>query len=134
MTAARCPGCDHVAHRDQCRRKAPGGCATVLDPATGQPIGTACYRGERAPCPCPYGWCHQCRAVIVGAATLPLDDGSPEIDVDPDPAGDGALAVWPLPDGQLACRRLADGEQPRPGEWRGRQHAHQLTPEEAVSG
>jgi hypothetical protein len=132
VTGRRCPGCDHVFHRDQCTRKGPAKGWPVLDPATGRVFGRAC--GDRPACPCPYGACHTCGAAVLGASTLPLDDGSPEIDVDPapDPAPDGLLAVWWLADGTLACRRLAPGEQPWPREWRGREHAHQLAVKEAA--
>jgi hypothetical protein len=37
-------------------------------------------------------------------------------------AAGGLLAVRELDDGFLACRGLADGEQPAEGEWRGREH------------
>lgn len=120
---ARCGGCGHAPHRDTCPRKGPSGCLPLLD-ATGRKMGFACSR-TRGPCPCPWGWCHTCGQGIAGASTLPLRDGSPEIDVDRGSAGapDGTIAVWKLPDGTLACRRLAPGEQPGRGEWRGREHA-----------
>jgi hypothetical protein len=125
-----CPGCGHAAHRDQCGRKWSSGCAPLLDPATGQPTGMACFAG-RAPCPCPYGWCHHCQAPIVGASTLPLNAGSPEIDIERGSAGDpaGEWAVWKLADETLACRPLAPGEQPRAGEWRGREHTPARCPQ-----
>lgn len=99
----------------------------MLDPVTGQQIGIACFR-TRAACACPFGECHACGAPIAGATLFPLDSGAPEIDIDRGSAGaaDGRLAVRKLADGSLACRRLADGEQPASGEWRGREHAHQL--------
>ena len=34
----------------------------------------------------------------------------------------GLLAVRVLDNGFLACRSLADGDQPAEGEWRGREH------------
>lgn len=37
-------------------------------------------------------------------------------------AADGLLAVRELDDKFLACRSLADGDQPAQGEWRGREH------------
>lgn len=133
--AARCPGCDHVAHRNTCTRKAPSACVPLLDPATGDQLGGggyACYRGERPPCRCPYGWCHTCRAIILGASILPLGSGEPEIDLDADLTGPapllvpGDLAVRHLADGTLAARRLELGEEPA-GDWRpARAHAHQL--------
>ena len=101
---------------------------THLDPATGRPDGIQCY-GDRAPCPCPFGACHTCGAPIAGASLFPLRSAS-EIDVDRGSAGaaDGQLAVRKLADGTLACRRLAAGEEPGRGEWRGREHVHQLVP------
>jgi hypothetical protein len=131
--AGKCGGCGHKAHRDECPRKWSSGCTPLLDPATGNPTGTACFRG-RAPCPCPHGWCHTCKAPVVGAKTLPLDDGQPEIDIDRGSAGDpdGEWAVWKLADGRLACRRLAPGEPLAGDVWRGRAHIHQLTPKEAT--
>jgi hypothetical protein len=122
----KCPGgCGHAAHRDECPGKAPGRCAPRLDPATGEQNGHLHYE-TRAPCPCPHGWCHHCGAPVVGAATLPLYDGSPEIDIDRGSAGDGQLAVWKLADGTLAVRRLAPGQDPGPGQWRGREHHCEL--------
>jgi hypothetical protein len=121
----KCDGCGHAAHRDTCPRKGPSGCMIILNPATGLPMpGFVCYRGQRSPCPCPYGWCHTCKRPIVGASTLPLYDGSAEIDIERGPANapDGQWAVWKLADGTLACRKLADGEEPGAGEWRGREH------------
>lgn len=135
MTAARrCDGCGHAFHRDQCPRKAASGCMPVLNPATGNQAGIACWGRPRPPCPCPFGACHTCGAPIAGAAQFPLDSGAPEIDVDRGSAGapDGHLAVRQLPDGTLACRRLAPGEQPGRGEWRGREHIHQLAAAGAV--
>jgi hypothetical protein len=123
-----CGGCGHSFHRDQCSRKGPARAWLVLDPATGEVTGRAC--GARPQCPCPWGACHTCGAPVVGASTLPLYDGSPEIDIDRGSAGDpaGTLAVRELPDGTLAVRRLGPGEGLADGEWRGRQHAHRLTP------
>jgi hypothetical protein len=110
-----------------CTRKAPGSCVPLLDPATGDPqtAGFACYRDVRPPCPCPYGWCHRCKAVIAGASTLPLYDDSPEIDLDPDigDAEDGHMAVRELADGTLAVRRLGAGQVPGDGWRRAREHA-----------
>jgi hypothetical protein len=118
--AGPCPGCGHRLHRDQCGRKAAAGCTPLLDPA-GKPFGMAC--GDKAPCPCPYGWCHRCRTPVVGAAQFPLDDeGLPEIDIDRGSSGDGHWAVRQLADGRLAARRLGAGQQPAEGEWRGREH------------
>ena len=124
-----CDGCGHAFHRDTCPRKGPSGCVPVLDPATGRESGIACSRGSRWPCPCPFGECHTCGAPIYGASTFPLDDGSPEIDIDRDSNNwpGGTLAIRQLPDGTRAVRRLAAGEEPGPGEWYGREHAHQLT-------
>ena len=127
MTAARqCGGCGHAFHRDQCPRKGASGCLPLLD-ATGRQVGIACSR-TRVPCPCPFGECHDCGAPIAGAAPFPLDSGTPEIDIDRGSAGapDGTWAVRQLPGGTLACRRLEPGEQPGDGEWRGREHVHQL--------
>jgi hypothetical protein len=130
-----CPGCGHVEHRDECRgRKAPSTAVPILDPATGDPIGGfACYRGSRPPCRCPYGWCHTCRVVIVGASTLPLDNGEPEIDLDIDPGFAGGaltagheLAARTLADGTIAVRRLEVGEDLPEGWHRARAHEHQL--------
>ena len=129
MTAGRrCEGCGHAFHRDTCPRKGASGCQPVLDPATGRQVGIACSRGSRAPCPCPFGQCHTCAAPIAGAIPWPLDSGAPEVDIDRGSAGDpdGMLAVWQLADGTLACRRLMPGEHPGDGEWRGREHVHQL--------
>jgi hypothetical protein len=119
----KCPGCGHAWHRDLCPCKGPSGCVPLLNPATGQPRGFACS-GTRAPCPCPFGWCHTCLRMIAGASTLPLYDGSPEINIERGSAGapDGTWAVWKLADGTLGCRVLADGEQPAEREWRGREH------------
>jgi hypothetical protein len=122
-----CPGCGHKFHRDTCIRKGASRCMPVLDPATGRQTGIACS-SVRGPCPCPYGACHDCGAPIVGASPLPLDSGAPEIDIDRGSAGAGALAVRQLADGTLAVRRLAGVEEPAAGEWRGREHAHQLDP------
>jgi hypothetical protein len=116
----RCPGCPHAAHRDECRGKGPSGCV----PLDGG--GMACYRGQRPPCPCPFGWCHDCRAVICGATP---DGEDFEVDFDYVPPAavlDGTWAVRRRADTTLACRPLAPGEQPAAGEWRGRAHAHQL--------
>ena len=127
-TAVRkCDGCGHAFHRDTCPRKGPSGCLPLLDPATGRQTGVACSR-TRVPCPCPWGECHECGAPIAGATPFPLNSGTPEIDIDRGSASaaDGALAVRQLPDGTLACRRLAPGEEPGDREWRGREHAHQL--------
>jgi len=57
-------------------------------------------------------------APVAGASTLPLQDGSPEVDIERGSAGapDGEWAVWKLLDGTLACRQLTAGEQPGPGE------------------
>ena len=127
MSGGKCDGCNHAFHRDTCPRKGPSGCVPLLDPATGKPTGIACSR-SRAPCPCPYGACHKCGAPVAGATPFPLDSGAAEIDVDRGSAGaeDGQLAVCQLPDGTLACRRLAPGEQPGEREWRAREHVHQL--------
>ncbi len=124
----RCGGCNHAAHRDTCPRKGTSGCIPLLDPATGQQTGVACSR-TRVPCRCPWGECHTCGAPIAGAAPFPLGS-APETDIDRGSAGapDGTLAVRQLPDGTLACRSLADGEEPGEGEWRGREHVHQLAP------
>ena len=100
----QCPGCAHVRHRDECRGKAPTGYVPVLNPATGEPAGHGCARGPKPPCRCPYGWCHRCRAVIVGASPLPLGSAD-EIDLDVDPGFAGAL----VPGGELVARTLADG-------------------------
>jgi hypothetical protein len=127
MPGERCRGCRHVRHRDQCPRKGPSGCVPILDRATGEPNGTVCFTGK-GPCPCPYGYCHTCGRDIVGASILPLYDGSPEIDIEcgsADAPG-GGWAVWQLPDGTLACRRLEPGEEPHRDEhrreWRGTEH------------
>lgn len=106
----------------------------LLDPATGKQTGIAC--GGPCPCPCPFGTCHTCGAPIAGATPLPLSDSTPEIDIDRGSAGhpDATWAVWKLPDGTLACRPLGPGQPlPGPGEYRGREHAHQLTPKETAN-
>lgn len=132
----RCPGCGHVQHRDECRGKAAQGCVTLTDPATGDPTtGVACYRGARPPCRCPYGLCHTCRAVIVGASPLPLGSAG-EIDLDVDLAFNAALvpgdqlAARMLEDGSMAVRELAAGETPVQALTAGwhpvRAHVHQL--------
>ena len=126
-TAVRkCNGCGHAFHRDTCPRKGPVKAWLLLDPETGAATARAC--GSRPPCPCPWGECHTCGAAIAGASQFPLNSGAPEIDIDRGSAGaaDGTVAVRPLPDGTLACRRLAPGEEPGECEWRGREHAHQL--------
>jgi len=119
----KCDRCHHVFHRDQCPRKGPSRCTSLLNPDTGQPNGIACG-GTRWPCPCPWGECHHCAAPIAGASPFPLYSGADEIDIDRGSAGDpgGELAVQLLADGTLAVRRLAPGEETRPGEWRGREH------------
>lgn len=124
--AGKCDGCGHAAHRDGCRAKGPSSSVAVLDPATGRPIGIACSR-TRAPCPCPFGACHTCGALIAGASPFPLGS-APEVDIDRGSAGapDGTWAVRKLADGSLACRPLGEGEQPGEGEWRGHAHIHQL--------
>lgn len=123
-TAQRCPGCGHASHRDECGAKGPAKCVALLDAVTGRPVGTACS-SVREPCPCPLGRCHTCGALISGARPLPL--GDLELDVDGTGAHPGGtLAVWTLADGTLAARPLAAGEDPGPGEYRGRAHVHQL--------
>ena len=96
----------------------------MLDAATGEQRGGAIVCGARPPCPCPFGWCHRCGQPVAGASTLPLYDGSPEIDVDRGSAGDpaGLVEVWALADGTLGARRLDPGEPARAGRWRGREH------------
>lgn len=133
VTAARkCGGCGHAFHRDTCPRKGPSGCLPLLDPE-GRQVGIACSR-TRMPCPCPFGECHACGAPIAGASPLPLEDGAIEVDLDRGSAGDlsGTWAVRKLDDGTLGCRRLADGEEPGNGEWRGREHVHQLAAARAL--
>ena len=102
----RCGQCGHAFHRDQCPRKGPSGCETMLNPATGRPTGIACARG-RWPCPCPWGECHGCDAPITGATLFPLDSGADEVDIDRGSAGapDGTLA-WPVGDYFLDYLRL----------------------------
>lgn len=126
QTGRRCDGCGHAFHRDQCTRKGPARAMLLLDPVTGAVTARAC--GARPPCPCPHGECHTCGAPVAGATSWPLDSGAPETDVDRGSAGaaDGQLAVRELPDGTLACRRLAPGEEPGEREYRGRAHVHQL--------
>ena len=129
----RCEGCGHVFHRDGCKAKGPSGCVPLLDPATGRETGIAC--GVRPPCPCPWGACHSCGAPIAGASPFPLG-GSPEVDIDRGSAGDpdGTWAVRQLADGTLACRPLGPGlPLPGPGEWRAREHEHQLAVKETIS-
>lgn len=130
----RCPGCDHAEHRDECRGKARQGCVSLLDPATGEPMGgtgIACYRGARPQCRCPYGRCHTCGALIVGASPLPLGSAD-EIDLDTDPewgaalAPGGELAARMLADGSMAVRRRRAGEPPGDGWLPVRAHEHQL--------
>lgn len=127
MTARpKCPSCGHAAHRDGCRATAPSGCVPLVDEA-GTQVGMACYRGGRPPCRCPFGWCHTCRVPVRGASPLPGRDV--EIDLDAGPGalpGGAALVVRELADGTLACRVLAEGEEPGNGEEPGRAHAHQL--------
>ena len=123
--AARCPGCPHAEHRDQCPAKGPGGIALV-NPDTGEHAGFLC-RG-RFPCPCPRGRCHTCRAQIAGASPFPIGSAD-EIDIDVGSAGehDGLVAVASLPDGTLGARRLQPGD-PLPATahgivwWRAREH------------
>jgi hypothetical protein len=121
--ADRCAGCPHAAHRDQCPAKGRGRCVPVLDPQTGEPHGWISY-ARNAPCLCPRGWCHHCRAPVAGASPFPLG-GGPEIDVDVGSADDpaGRVAVRQLADGTLGAVRLQDGEEPGAGWWRGREHA-----------
>lgn len=123
----KCDGCGHAIHRDGCKAKGPSSGLTLLDPATGDPKGMACW-GTRAPCLCPFGTCHTCGAPIAGASPFPLGTAD-EVDLDRGSAGapDGTWAVQKLPDGTLGCRPLEPGEEPGPGWWRGRAHVHQLT-------
>jgi hypothetical protein len=119
----RCGHCPHAFHRDQCPGQGPSRCVTMLTPATGARAGIACTT-TRAPCPCPWGECHDCGCPVAGASTLPLYDGSPEIDIERGSAGDpdGTWAVWQLADGTLACRPIEPGGPIFGRELRGREH------------
>lgn len=129
----RCAGgCGHVQHRDECGGKDASGGVPLLDPLTGEVIGRGCFRGARPQCRCPFGLCHTCGAVIVGAEPFPLGS-APEVDLDVDLAFAGALvpgdlAVRTLADGHLAVRLLDAGEDPGEGWVRARAHVHQLPP------
>jgi hypothetical protein len=67
--------------------------------------------------------------------TLPFDGEVVIVSVERGSAHDpgGRIAVRALDDGYLACRDLAGGEQPGPGEWRGREHTNQQCPKLAAS-
>lgn len=129
MTARpKCRGCGHADHVKACRARGPSRCQTWAsdDGATG----FAC--GSRPPCPCSWRVC-PCGFPVALAAELPPaartlpDDGEVMIVTlergsARDPAG--CIAVRKLTGGHLACRDLPDGEDPRPGEWRAREHTN----------
>lgn len=75
---------------------------------------------ERRPCPCPYQVCKCGLPVVVAHLTGADLDAAVERGSANTPGG--RLAVRKRPDGSLACRELGDGDEPGPGEWRGREH------------
>jgi len=112
----KCPHCKHAAHPKGCRAKAPSGCVPDTGPNGGLII--VCYRDARPPCPCPHQVCKCGLPVLIAHLTGTDLDAAME----PSPAPDGQLAVRQKLDGGLACRELADGDEPVAGEWRGREH------------
>jgi hypothetical protein len=67
--------------------------------------------------------------------TLPFEGEVMIVSIERGSARDpgGRLAVRALDDEYLACRDLADGEQPGHGEWRGREHTNQQCAKLAIS-
>ena len=124
----KCGSCGHVEHRTACDRLAAERCQSYQsdDGATG----FVC--GYRASCPCTWRTC-PCGTPVALAAEVPPPAGvlpaAAEImiaSVERGTAGDprGRLAVRQLAGGFLAYRDLADGEDPREGEWPGLEHTN----------
>jgi hypothetical protein len=131
MTAAkprRTCRCGHAEHVKACRARGRSRCVRV---ETGDG-GAAMVCGARPPCPCAWRVC-PCGTPVALAAELPADAVAlPSgdviiVSVERGSAGDGAgrVAVRELASGHLACRDLADGEDPAAGEWRGREHRNE---------
>ena len=114
---AKCPQCEHAAHRRACRAKGPSGCVPWAA-EDGRRVGIMC--GARPPCPCPWQEC-SC-GLPVAVASLVGTDLDAAVGRGSDDATDGQLAVWHLPDGRLGFRELGDSDTLREGEWRGREH------------
>jgi hypothetical protein len=129
MTARpKCARCGHAEHTAACTGKGPSGCVPVFGDTV---TGIIC--GDKPPCPCAWRTCACKKPVALAvelpprARALPLEGGEVMfVSVERGSAGapDGLLAVRVLLDGFLACRNLAPGEEPAPGEWRGREHAN----------
>jgi hypothetical protein len=113
----KCARCGHAKHAAECTR---------LGSVTCRPLpGVGLVRG-RFLCGCTYAGSVQadakvctCGQALAWALTqrgrpMPVERGSAN-------APDGTLAVWQI-GGRLYCRVLRTGEEPRPGEWRGRAH------------
>jgi hypothetical protein len=121
----RCARCGHVEHVRACRAKGPSRCVPFSSAAA---TGMMC--GLRPSCPCAWRTCACGKPVALAcelsaeARTLPLLGTVMIVSVERGSAraADGLLAVRELDDGFLACRTLADGEQPLDGQWRGREH------------
>lgn len=121
----KCGRCGHAEHVGACRAKGPSGCVSVSGTA-----GTAMICGPRPPCPCAWRTCGCGKPVALaveldpGVRVLPQRGTVMIVSVERGSAGKpgGLLAVRLLPDGLLACRTLANGEQPAAGEWRGCEH------------
>jgi hypothetical protein len=132
----KCPRCEHAEHRKGCTGRDPSKCQTY---ASGGATGFIC--GSRPPCSCPFRVC-KCGAPVALAAELPADArGLPAGEVmvvsvergsARDPAGRLAVRILDLGSGHLACRDLADGEQPREGEWRATEHTNAGCPKLAA--
>jgi hypothetical protein len=124
----KCPGCAgrHAIHRGPCPARAASRCQPF---DVGGSAGFAC--GWRPPCPCAWRTC-ACGAAVAIAVELPADARTappgavvlvPFLRGCQPPEELGArLAVRVLTDGWLACRSLADGEEPGPGEYRRAEH------------
>lgn len=120
----KCGRCGHTSHRNHCTRRGPSGCVPF---DVGESTGFVC--GYKPPCPCPWRTC-KCGLQLSVAIELPAGtrlypDGQVMlVSVIRWSASraEGRLAVWPLDDGMLGCRDLADGEEPWAGERRGTEH------------
>jgi hypothetical protein len=128
----KCKSCGHAEHPKVCAARAASRCQPFQsgDGATG----FIC--GYRPGCPCPWRTC-KCGAEVALAIelapdvrALPTADEVMIVSVERgsswDP--DGRLAVRKLPGGHLACRTLADGEQPGKNEYRGKEHTNEACP------
>jgi hypothetical protein len=131
-TKQKCSGCVHADHPKVCAARAQSRCQSYQS-ADGT-TGFVC--GYKPGCPCPFRTC-KCGALVALAVELPPDvralpvaDQVMIVSVQRGSARDpaGRLAVRKLPGGHLACRDLADGEQPADGEWRGREHKNEECP------